>query len=382
MTGSMLIQILLWLSVGLIVWTYFGYFVVLAILSRLRPQEIIRQDNFPNISFIVTAYNEERRIKSKIENTLALSYPLDKIEIIMVSDGSTDKTNEIISSYATKGITLLVLPTRHGKHFGQHEAVKIAKGDIIVFTDATTFLNEDALEKIVRGFADPRIGCISGQDFVETEKSESAGEGFYIRYEMKLRALESVTANLVGVSGCFFALRKCLCDTWYADLSSDFYLPILAHIRGYRVVLETEAICHYAALSDPEKEFHRKVRTIVNGLAVLYRLKHILNPLRYGVFSLQMLSHKLIRWLVPFLLILMFFLNIPLIGHSRFYSLLFMIQSAFYLLAAFAYIFKSLRNINIFKIPLFFITVNYSILVAWSRFVLGRRFVTWESTKR
>jgi cellulose synthase/poly-beta-1,6-N-acetylglucosamine synthase-like glycosyltransferase len=194
---------------------------------------------------------------------------------------------------------LLVLPVRQGKHYGQHEAVKIATGDILVFTDATTYLNPDSVKKLVRGFADSSVGCISGEDFVETDESESAGEGAYVKYEMKLRSLESKVGDLVGVSGCFFALRKKLTDTWFSDLSSDFYLPILTHMKGYRVILESEAVCRYAALKDPEKEFQRKVRTIVNGMAVLDRLKTILNPFKYGFFSLQIISHKLFRWSVP-----------------------------------------------------------------------------------
>jgi cellulose synthase/poly-beta-1,6-N-acetylglucosamine synthase-like glycosyltransferase len=382
MTGDTIWQIILWGSVFLIFWAYFGYFIALAIISKLHRKTIKKDDTPPRISFIVTAYNEELRIRRKIENTLALEYPKEMMEIIFVSDGSTDKTGEIVLSYADKGIKLLALPVRHGKHHGQHEAIKIATGEIIVFTDATTYLNPDAVNKLVRGFADPSVGCISGEDFVETDESESAGEGAYVKYEMKLRALESKVANLVGVSGCFFALRKSLTETWYSDLSSDFYLPILTHMNGYRVILESEAVCRYAALKDPEKEFQRKVRTIVNGMAVLDRLKSILNPLRYGAFSLQMISHKIIRWSVPSALVLIFICNIPLMGESPFYYLLFSMQVAFYTLALMAYVIKPLRKIFIFKIPLFFVTVNYSIFIAWLKFLSGRRYVTWESTKR
>jgi cellulose synthase/poly-beta-1,6-N-acetylglucosamine synthase-like glycosyltransferase len=382
MTGDTIWQIILWGSVFLIFWAYFGYFIALVIIAKIYQKKIVKDDSHPAISFIVTAYNEELRIGRKIENTLALDYPKDKMEIIFVSDGSTDKTSEIVSTYADKGIKLLALPVRHGKHHGQHEAIKIATGEIIVFTDATTYLNPDAVNKLVRGFADPSIGCISGEDFVETDELESAGEGAYVKYEMKLRSLETKVANLVGVSGCFFALRKPLTDTWYSDLSSDFYLPILTHMNGYRVILESEAICRYAALKDPEKEFQRKVRTIVNGMAVLDRLKKILNPFRYGIFSLQMISHKIIRWSVPAALVLIFICNIPLVENSPFYYSLFSLQVAFYTLALMAYVIKPLRKIILFKIPLFFVTVNYSIFIAWLKFLSGRRYVTWESTKR
>jgi cellulose synthase/poly-beta-1,6-N-acetylglucosamine synthase-like glycosyltransferase len=382
MIGNTVWQIVFWLSVFVIFWAYFGYFITLAIISKFYLKGIIKNDDFPRISFIVTAYNEELRIRRKIENTLEIIYPKDKLEIIFVSDGSTDKTNEIISSYADKGVTLLALPVRHGKHYGQHEAIKIASGDILVFTDATTYLNPDAVSKLVRGFADPSVGCISGEDFVETDESESAGEGAYVKYEMKLRSLESKVANLVGVSGCFFALRKKLTDTWFSDLSSDFYLPILTHMKGYRVILESEAICRYAALKDPEKEFQRKVRTIVNGMAVLDRLKSILNPFKYGFFSFQMLSHKIFRWSVPAALVFIFLSSIGLMEFYRFFAFLFWLQISFYVLALIGYLIKPLRKILLLKIPLFFVTVNFSIFIAWLKFLTGRRYVTWESTKR
>ncbi|NLI15777.1 MAG: glycosyltransferase family 2 protein [candidate division Zixibacteria bacterium] len=370
------------LSIFVIFWAYFGYFIALAIISRLYRRKIVKNDDLPKISFIVTAYNEELRIRRKIENTLEIDYPKDKFEAIFVSDGSTDKTNEIISSYAEKGIKLLVLPVRQGKHYGQHEAVKIATGDILVFTDATTYLNPDSVKKLVRGFADPSVGCISGEDFVETDESESAGEGAYVKYEMKLRSLESKVGDLVGVSGCFFALRKKLTDTWFSDLSSDFYLPILTHMKGYRVILESEAVCRYAALKDPEKEFQRKVRTIVNGMAVLDRLKTILNPFKYGFFSLQIISHKLFRWSVPAALAFVFFSSISLMENSRFFEVVFWLQIGFYAVALTGYLIKPLRKILLFKIPLFFVTVNFSIFIAWLKFLTGRRYVTWESTKR
>jgi len=382
MIGNTIWQIIFWISVFVIFWAYFGYFITLAIISKLYQNNTIKSNESPAVSFIVTAYNEELRIRRKIENTLEIQYPKDKFEVIFVSDGSSDKTNEIVASYADRGVKLLALPVRHGKHYGQHEAIKIAAGDILVFTDATTYLNPDAVGKLVRGFADNSVGCISGEDFVETDESESAGEGAYVKYEMKLRSLESGVANLVGVSGCFFALRKKLTDTWFSDLSSDFYLPILTHMNGYRVILESEAVCRYAALKDPEKEFQRKVRTIVNGMAVLDRLKSILNPFKYGVFSWQMISHKIIRWSVPAALVFIFLCSIGLMETYRFYSILFWLQVCFYLLALMGYIIKPLRKILLFKIPLFFVTVNFSIFIAWLKFLTGRRYVTWESTKR
>ena len=371
-----------WLSLFLIFWAYFGYFLGLKIISLLHTKKTIHGDSTPDISLVITAYNEEKRIVRKLDNTLALDYPRDRLEIVVVSDGSTDRTEEIVRSYADKGVKLLAISERHGKHYGQGRGIQNAQNEIVVLTDATTYLKEDALRKIVRNFADPKIGCVSGEDLIEIDNGGTDGEGIYVKYEMKLRALESRVGSLVGVSGCFFAIRKHLSAGWIDDMSSDFYMPIIAYINGYRAVLESEAIGNYRILKKAEKEFERKVRTVVHGFEVLFKFKKILNPFRYGFYSLQMLSHKLNRWLVPFWLIFLFALNALLLDRGLFYQVFFAGQLLFYLLALFAYLVKNARDISIFKIPLFFVMVNLSILLAWHYYLTGRKFVTWESTRR
>jgi glycosyltransferase involved in cell wall biosynthesis len=376
------LEIIFWLAVFVVAWTYFGYFLFLRFFSIFFKKGIDKRDFNPSVSLIVAAYNEEKRIAQKIENSLAVCYPHDKLEIIIVSDGSTDRTEEIIRSYEAQGVRLLVMPTRQGKHHGQGKAVVTARGEIIVFTDATTFLKEDAVTKIVRNFADTGVGCVSGMDRIESSEIGSAGEDAYVRYEMKLRDLESQTGSLIGVSGCFFAIRKSLCATWFPNLSSDFYLPILTRMNGFRVVLEPEAIAHYTVLDDPEHEFSRKVRTVVNGMAVMARLHEVLNPLRYGVYSLRMISHKIMRWWAPFCLVAISVTGVWLWPVGPIYRIATAAQIAFYAAALAAYLVKRLRRLLFMKIPLFFVVVNLSILVAWRKFLAGSRFVTWESTKR
>jgi cellulose synthase/poly-beta-1,6-N-acetylglucosamine synthase-like glycosyltransferase len=376
------IEILFWLAVFVVVWTYFGYFLFLRFISIFYEKKIAKNDYFPSVTLIITAYNEEKLITRKIENSLSVCYPRDKLEILVVSDGSTDRTEEIVKSYGHQGVHLLAMPTRQGKHHGQGKAIEIAEGEVIVFSDATTFLKEDALAQIVRSFADPGVGCVSGMDHIEVAETGSAGEDAYVRYEMKLRELESGTGSLVGVSGCFFAIRRSLCGTWFPNLSSDFYLPILTRMNGYRVVLEPAAIAYYSVLDDPEKEFFRKVRTVVNGMAVMARLRAVLNPLKYGVYSFRMISHKIMRWWVPFCLMVILITGIWLYPAGLIYRLATGIQIAFYLGALATYFFRGLRKFIFLKIPLFFVVVNVSILVAWRKFLAGSRFVTWESTKR
>ncbi len=170
-----------------------------------------------------------------------------------------------------------------------------------------------AVREIADNFADPQIGCVSGYDQVEDSSAGGAGEGAYVRYEMALRDMESSVNTLVVVSGCFFAIRKKLCQNWHPDLTSDFYLPIISYMKGYRAIIDKKAIASYNVIDDPQKEFQRKVRTVVNGLSVLFRFAGSMNIFRYGLFSMQIISHKLIRWLVPFLMLIALITNMFII---------------------------------------------------------------------
>ena len=378
----LIFEIIFWIILFSVFWTYIGYYCCLWIIARIKKQKT--EDNliFPKVSIIITAYNEEDNIKRKIENSLSLDYPTKNLETIIVSDGSTDRTNEIIKAYGEKGIRLLALPDRKGKDRGQGKGVSISNGDIIILTDAATFLEKDAVRNIVRHFSQPKVGCVSGVDKIIENGQGNSGEGAYVRYEMGLRSLESQVSSLVVVSGCFFAVRRELCDEWQDDLTSDFYLPIITRMRNFRTVLDCEAVGYYGVVDDPKKEFERKVRTIVNGLRVLIRFKTILNPFAYGLYAFQVFSHKLLRWLVPFCLIPLYGINIALLDHSIFYQLFFAGQTLFYLAAAISIFLSGARNVTTLKIPFFFLISNFAALVAWIKLLSGNQYRVWEPTKR
>lgn len=382
MIGYSMIEFIFWVSLLLIIWTYFGYMIFLKAISIARGNNVKKREFYPPVSLIITAFNEEGRIKDKLENCLSLTYPGDKLEIIVVSDGSTDETEDIVRTYEDRGVKLLALPQRHGKHHGQGKGIEFAKNELLVLSDASTFLKEDAVEKIVENLADPEVGCVSGFDRIDTDLSVPQGEGFYVKYEMKLRELESAFGSLVGVSGSFFAVRRILCKNWIGDLSSDFYLPIFARMKNYRTVLENSAVGYYRILEEQRDEFARKVRTVVHGMEVLFKFKGILNPLRYGFFSIQMISHKLSRWLVPFYLLLLFLMSLMLYERPGIYSIALLLQIIFYMLALAGYLAPGLKKYIIFRIPLFFVMVNFSIIAAWHNFIMGNKFVIWEPTKR
>jgi len=375
-------NIILIISVFAIFYSYLGYPLSLYLISLIR---IINHDKkiiYPHVSVIVTAFNEKERIMEKIENILSIEYPKDKIEIIIASDGSTDGTNEIISNYAGKGITLLPIPFRGGKESAQKEAVKLSKGEILVFSDVSTMIEPNGIEQIVYNFADPEVGCVSSRDLVIGPDGAPGGEGFYVRYEMWLRGLESRVSSLVGLSGSFFAARRVVCEDFAEDLDSDFRTLLNSVKTGKRGIIDPVAIGYYRDISDPRKEFDRKVRTVLRGITVFFRNTEFLNIFKYGLFSYQYLCHKLLRWLVPlFMITSVLAIAVMSFSSSVYLMILLLILAVFsyYLLLHYNFI----RNpINIMTVPVYFITVNLSILTAWWKYLKKERVIVWDPTKR
>jgi len=348
----------------------------------IRNRKVKKQPITPPVTFIITAHNEIKNIVQKLEGTLALDYPPEKLQIIVASDASTDGTDEVVKSYATKGIQLVRTTEHRGKEFAQKLAVSAALGEILVFSDVATILKQDALKKIVANFADPSVACVSSEDKIISQDGQISGETHYVKYEMWLRRQESQVNSLVGLSGSYFAARKEVCQLWREDLPSDFNTVLNAMRLGMRAVSDSEVIGYYRAVVSERQEFKRKVRTVLRGLHVFFSSLEFLNPFRYGLFTLELLSHKLFRWLVPFALILVFISNSLFISKNLFYVGLFISQIAFYLVALIAILRRELARRIIFKLPLFFTLVNLSILVAWIHYFQGRKIVSWQPSKR
>lgn len=361
---------------------YFGYPLTLRFISLFRNRPVRKKEYQPRVSLIITACNEERRIREKLENTLALDYPREKLQVIVASDGSTDGTHAIVDGYAPHGIELFVCPVRRGKENAQKEAIQRAAGEIIVFSDVATRLDPHGISQIISNFADPSVGCVSSVDRVIGRDGKPCGEGFYVRYEMWLRNLESRVYSLVGLSGSFFAARKEVCRDFSGDMQSDFR-TVLSSIRlGLRGVSDPEAVGYYQDISDSRREFDRKVRTVLRGLTVLFRNLEFLNAARYGFFSYQYFCHKLLRWLVPLFLLTALSAHILLSFNSGLYAALLLVHLGFYTIAATGWMARTLPTNVLLKIPLYFITVNSAILVAWWQFVRGKRMVMWSPTER
>lgn len=362
---------------------YFIYPLSIYIIGLVKGNIINKGQSDFTVTIIITAYNEENRIERKIENTLLIAFPKEKLQIIVVSDGSTDKTNIILEKFIKDGVELICIEERKGKENAQREALELSWGEIIVFTDVATILEKNAIERIVSNFSDPAIGCVSSEDWVMGKDGKKSGENFYVRYEMWLRRIESKVSSPVGLSGSFFAARRSVCEDFAADMDSDFRILLNSIKQGLRGTCDEEAIGYYFDLSDQRREFERKVRTVTRGLTVFFNNINFLNIFKYGLFSYQLFCHKLLRWLVPFFMVILFVVNIQLALVSIKYLALLVFQLLFYgvgVLSLFLNLYSSSRIY--IKIPIYFLTVNASILVAWFRYLTGQRVLIWIPSER
>lgn len=361
---------------------YFGYPLTLRIVGLFRDMPLRKAPFLPSVTLIITACNEEKRIVPKMENTVHLEYPRDRLQILVASDGSTDRTNEIVAGYGNEGVELLPIAERRGKENAQKEAVRCARGEILVFSDVATRLDQDGLMRIVSSFVDPSVGCVSSEDRLVGQDGNPGGEGLYVRYEMWLRKLESRVGSLVGLSGSFFAARKEVCADFSEEMQSDFRTLLNSVRLGMRGVIDPGAVGYYTDIADEKKEFDRKVRTVLRGLTVFFRHLEFLNPVRFGFFSYQYACHKLLRWLVPFLLPVALAASAFLSFRSLPYFMLFLGQSVFYAIGVFGMVHGGLSWKGRWKIPVYFLTVNASIFVACGKFLRGERVVMWTPSER
>lgn len=389
---SLIIQIVFGLAVALIAYIYIGYPVLAFVLSRLLPHPVRRAGQAgmePPVSVVIAAYNEELAIADKIKNTLALEYPREKLEIVVASDCSTDDTDEIVREFASQGVILHRQPERHGKTMAQHRAVRSTSGEILVFSDATTMYEPDAIRQIVRSFADPEVGCVAGQLEYVDRSASAIGQGCrsYWGYEKFLKNCESRMGSLIGVSGCLYAVRRSCHAKLAGDMIDDFVIATEIRRQGLRTVYEPQAVSTEDTNNRTRDEFRMRVRVIKQTITALYRYREVLNPLHYGMFAFQMVSHKVLRYVVPFLLIIAFVANLLLLqtgGVSQpylfdFYLYAFIGQSLMYIAAMVGVVGERLGlKLGPLAIPYYFVLVNLASLVAFLKFLRGEAYVVWE----
>ena len=301
---SLFASTLLGVSAAVVLYAYMGYPVALAVLGffRRRKVEAIQPAEWPRVSITVPAHNEEGAIATTLDRLLELDYPPGRRQIVVISDASTDRTDEIVGRYASRGVELLRLAQRSGKTAAENAARAHLTGEIVVNADASVRLHPGSLKPLIAAFGDPTVGVASGRDVSVTTAPEEAnlGESGYVGYEMWVRDLETSVDGIVGASGCFYASRIGLhMEIVPQALSRDFAAPLIARARGYRAVSVPAALCYVPRVGSLGHEYRRKVRTMTRGLETLYHWRALLNPLRYGWFAWMLFSHKLMRWLVP-----------------------------------------------------------------------------------
>lgn len=373
-----------WLSAFGAVFSYFIYPLLLSLANAFFGKGLDTDDQEPHhrLTVIVTAYNEEGRIREKILNTLALKYPKDKLELVVASDCSEDGTDRIVQEYSDQGVKLVRATERLGKENAQREAIESASGDILVFSDVATEIPEDALIKLERYFQDESVGAVSSEDRFVSQDGKVAGEGAYVKYEMWLRRLESRLYGLVGLSGSFFAARKSICANWDIHSPSDFNTALNTAKAGKRAVTASDVHGYYKDLKDAQKEYQRKVRTVLRGMVGLSRHTEVLNPFTLGGFAFQTFSHKIMRWLVPWFLLGTFLTSAALSTEGAVYALALWAQLAFYGIAITAHFLPNLRNASLVKIVYFFVQVNVAIFESSIKFLSGQRMTKWTPSAR
>lgn len=373
-----------WVLLFCSLYSYVIYPIALiALTARRRSENLsVTAEYTPAISLIITAYNENSRIRNKLRNSLALDFEASRLEIVVASDCSDDGTDDIVREYENQGVRLVRAAERLGKENAQWTAISHASGDIIVFSDVATEIPADSLEKLTRYFGNDRVGAVSSEDRFIGQSGSVAGEGAYVRYEMWLRQKESKLAGLVGLSGSFFAARKEVCQQWDIHSPSDFNTALNSARLGYKAVTAPDVLGYYQDLKDPSKEYARKIRTVIRGMTSLARHPDVLNPLKYGLFSFQVFSHKLMRWMVPWFLLGLFVVTAMLAKEGTIYVLALIGQLAFYGLAMAAHFSSGLRDSGPVRLIYFFVQVNAAILAASCRFLTGTRMTVWNPSAR
>lgn len=370
-----------WICLLGVLYAYFLYPGVLLALGKLWPKPLVlnEQEPLPGVSIIMPVHNEAEVISAKLNNLQKLDYPHELLNIIIVCDGCTDNTLPTIQTFVSRlNLTVIELAERKGKANALNKGLEAVHTEIVVFSDASILLEPESLKNIVRPFRDPEVGCVSGEDHI----AEGGGEGIYGQYELFLRNQESAIGSIVGASGSFYAERATICKPFEEGLAPDFLSVLNTVSAGYRAVTEPTARGHMKAVKSSSQEFERKVRTLLRGMTALFSKGYLLNPFRYGAFSVFLISHKLMRWLVPIFLIGALLSNLLLLDQT-FYKVIFIAQIIFYSLAVSGtYTRLSLTQSILVKIPQFFVLVNMAILAAWFRYLRGDRQELWTPSKR
>jgi poly-beta-1,6-N-acetyl-D-glucosamine synthase len=382
------LEISFWIMFGIAFYAYVGYGILLYVLVKIK-NLFVRKPNFnnqvlPEVTLLVAAYNESDYVVDKVKNTLAQSYPSEKLKIVFVTDGTTDDSIEKLQSFQQVKVYHTV--ERKGKMAAINRVMPLIKSPITVFTDANAMLNKDAIKSMVEHFVNPKVGVVAGEKQIlkVSENNAEVGEGLYWKYESFLKKLDSELYSTVGAAGELYAIRTSLFQTLETDtLLDDFVLSLRICSKGFVTAYEPSAKAMETASLNIAEELKRKVRISAGGIQSVLRLRTLLNPFKHGWLTFQYLSHRVLRWtLVPVFLVLMPIVNLFLLDNPL-YQLSLFFQVAFYGLAILGYVFeKKGKKFKALYVPYYFSFMNYAAILGFKRFYSNQQAVTWEKAAR
>lgn len=384
------LEIIFWLSLFITFYAFLGYGIFLYFLVLVKrmfsARKPVDSSYQPAVSLVIPCFNEAPILDEKVANCRTLDYPSDKLEIVFITDGSTDNSVEVLQKYAD--IRVLHENRRGGKTAAENRAMKSISSEIVIFTDANTVLNREVVKNIVRHFADPKTGCVSGEKRVLTDDKDTAtaGEGIYWKYESFLKKLDSELYSAVGAAGELVAFRTALYREMPEDtLLDDFIQSMLIASEGYKIVYEPEAYAMETGSASIKDEWTRKVRISAGGWQSVKRLCGKITPTKNFILWFQYISHRVLRWvLTPFLLFVMFAVNLALVfGGNPIYQIVFTLQVLFYLAATAGWYLENRKTrLKILFVPYYFCMMNLAAIYGFKRFMSGPQKGAWDKAKR
>jgi cellulose synthase/poly-beta-1,6-N-acetylglucosamine synthase-like glycosyltransferase len=389
----MILKLLFWIFLIILIYTYVGYPLLLFAITRIRnfikPEKKEQASIFePHICLFVTAYNEMEFIQQKVENSLQLDYPKDKVQYLWITDGSDDGTPDLLKEYPHNEV--YHHPERKGKMHAMNRGMKFVKTPIVIFSDTNTILNRDSIREITACFSDPKTGCVAGEKRIVEQTADvaaAAGEGLYWKFESWIKQMDAELNSAVGAVGELFAIRRELFEEVETDtILDDFIISLRIAQKGYKIAYTPNAYAEETASLNVKEELKRKIRIAAGGIQSLFRLKKLLNPFRYGILSWQYFSHKVLRWtLAPVSLFLLLPVNVLIVvmGGGQFFQFFLYLQLFCYLLAFIGWKLENrMLRLKILFIPFYFVSINYASVLGVFRYMRGKQSVQWEKSKR
>lgn len=388
---------LFWLSISIVGYTYVGYAVVLWLMVKIketaRGKHVPPETDYPTVTLLIAAYNEKDYVEAKVQNSLALEYPKDKLKLVWVTDGSDDGTPDLLRRYPDAMLTVLHQPERAGKIAAMNRAVQLLDTSIVIFSDANTMLGKESVKRIVHLFADEKVGCVSGEKRIignQKDMAAGAGEGIYWKYESFLKRYDARLYSVVGAAGELFAVRREYFTEVEKDtLLDDFVISLRIAMQGYITQYDPEAYACENPSANVEEELKRKVRIAAGGFQSMVRLAPLLNIFRYGMLSFQYISHRVLRWtLAPLSLMILLIGNSVLafregLFSEHFFVIVFWLQICFYVMALLGWFLQNRQiKLKVLFVPYYFFIMNYAVYLGFFRYLRKAQDVKWERAKR